>query len=58
MLFVAVCAILALAFYFVGLTLAGAYLYAQTRDWHYLAGTILYTCGNLVLFWWLFNGLI
>lgn len=58
MLFIAVCGILALAFYSTGLAFVGAHSYAKTRDWHYLAGTILYTCGSLALFWWLFNGLI
>lgn len=58
MLFVAICAILALGFYSAGLAFVGAQSYRKTRDWHYLAGTILYACGSLALFMWVGNGLV
>lgn len=58
MVFIAVCAVLALGFYSTGMTFIGAHSYLATKDWHYLAGTILYTLIALWAFWWVGSGLL
>lgn len=58
MIFIAVCAVLALGFYSAGMAFIGAHSYLTVKDWHYLAGTILYTLIALWAFWWVGSGLL